>query len=293
VKIGSDIVGIRLREYKTRVSWRQTTNYAAATGDMNPCYVDDLREGGIIAPPMFAVAVTWPVVENLLDYADIPCSPEVFSTMVHYTEHIEFLRPIRPGHSLLVRGEVAAVVPHRLGTHLVLKFTVADPEGVPYHVEYMGAVLRGVECADGGRGGENLPAWPKPEPQEPPVWQEAVYISPEAPYVYDGCTGIVFAIHTSPAFARSVGLPGIILQGTATLASSVSRLVNREAGGNPARLRAVTGRFTAMVPPDSHITVRLDGRRVTSESVELFFSVLNDQGQMAVSRGYARLTAEK
>jgi hypothetical protein len=49
------------------------------------------------------------------------------------------------------------------------------------------------------------------------------------PYVYDGCTNIYFPIHTSVGFARMVGLPDIILQGTATLAYAARELADREA----------------------------------------------------------------
>ena len=45
-----------------------------------------------------------------------------------------------------------------------------------------------------------------------------------------------------------MGLPGIIHQGTATLAYAVRELVNREARGNPALLKALACRFTGMGP---------------------------------------------
>ena len=55
VQVSSTFVGTTLKEYTADVTWRRTMNYAAGTGDMNPWYLDDEREGGIIAPPMFAV----------------------------------------------------------------------------------------------------------------------------------------------------------------------------------------------------------------------------------------------
>lgn len=48
-----------------------------------------------------------------------------------------------------------------------------------------------------------------------------------------------------------MGLPGIIHQGTATLAYAARELVNREARGNPALLKALACRFTGMVRPGS------------------------------------------
>ena len=40
-------------------------NYAAALDDANPRYLDDSLPGGLVAPPMFAVAVTWPISERI------------------------------------------------------------------------------------------------------------------------------------------------------------------------------------------------------------------------------------
>lgn len=289
MRIGSDIVGLKFRELKTSVTWRHTTNYAASTGDANPFYFDDRRKEGIIAPPMFAVAVTWPLVENLADYLELPCSPEIFQTMVHYSEHLEFLRPIRPGDRLSVNGRVAAVTPHRAGTLVVFEFSASDQQGRPVFHEHMGGLLRGVNCADSGKGGNNIPTAPRFTDCPSPVWEEAVPIRPEAPYIYDGCTNIVFPIHTSPAFAESAGLPGIILQGTATLAYAAARLVNREAGGDPSGLEAICCRFTGMVRPDSIIRVRLLKRVSGDNRAHLFFRVFDQQGQTAVNDGYARI----
>lgn len=291
MRISSDMVGARIKEYTTLATWRHTTNYAASVGDMNPLYFDDLREGGIIAPPMYAVAVSWPVQQNIFEYLEAPFPPELFRTLVHYTEYIEFFRPIRPGDKLLVGGEVAAVIPHRAGTQIVFKFQVTDPGGIPFHTEYAGALLRGVTCDDGGRGAGSLPVPPGGSLSfTAPAWEDEIYIGKEAPYVYDGCSNIVFAIHTSPAFAKSAGLPGIILQGTATMAFAVRQLINREAGGEATRLEVISGRFTGMVMPDSRIKVRLLGKEAGNSSVHLYFEVVNDLRQKAISDGYARLS---
>ncbi len=71
MRISSEYVGIPLKPYQNRVNWRDTMTYAAAVHDHNPLYFDDEREGGIIAPPMFNVAVTWPILQNLPQFLDI------------------------------------------------------------------------------------------------------------------------------------------------------------------------------------------------------------------------------
>ncbi len=98
-------------------------NYAAAIGDDNSAYFDDENREGIIAPPMFSVAATWPVIENLAQYLATDDFPhEILLTQVHYTEHLMFHRPIRPDEELTIQGVIAAIVPHRAGTHVVIRF---------------------------------------------------------------------------------------------------------------------------------------------------------------------------
>ena len=54
MKLDPKLVGKTLKGLAREVTWRQTTNYAAAVGDANPRYLDDTRHGGIVAPPIFA-----------------------------------------------------------------------------------------------------------------------------------------------------------------------------------------------------------------------------------------------
>lgn len=285
MNISSDIVGLQLKEYRTGITWRQTTNYAAAVGDMNPCFVDDCREAGIIAHPMFAVALSWPIVQNLYDYVKLPFPPATLQTMVHYTECLDFNRPIQPGDKLVIRGTVAAVTPEKSGTHIVFKFAAFDQEEEPVYTEYTGAMLRGVGCDGLGRALPGVPGIGRGEDSQEHLWVAEVPISKEAPYIYDGCTNIVFGIHTSPRFAKSVGLPGILLQGTATLALAVSQVINREMTGEVTGIRSIRARFTGMVFPDSAIQVQLTKREMNDRRGELSFQVLNQHGQKAISDG--------
>jgi acyl dehydratase len=289
MEISTKVVGMQLKEYTREVTWRQTTNYAAAISDINPLYLDDTREDGIIAPPMFASTFAWAVVGRIKELANLPYPQAMFDTLVHYTEHFDFHKPIRPGDRITLRGEIAAVVPHRSGTLLVVKLPAFDHQGEPVFTGHMGVLLRGVGCSDGGEGGENLPAVPTLRDKPKPVWEALIPIGRETAYIYDGCTDIVFAIHTSPRFARSVGLPDIILHGTATLALAAREIVNREAEANPLRLQCLAGRFTGMVTPGKTIRVQMLQKKTIRGGGEIYFTVTDDEGKTAISDGYAKL----
>jgi len=288
MQLSSHFVGQGLKPLTRHFTWRDTMNYAAAVDDANPAYFDDDREDGIIAPPLFSVALTWPVTANIGDYLQDQTFPrELLLTQVHYTEHILFFRPLKPEATLTITGQIVAILPHRAGTHVVMRYDASDEQGRPIFTEHIGAMLRGVKCGDQGHGHSTLPLVPGPSAEEKPIWETPVSIDTARPFIYDGCTNISFPIHTSRKFARQVGLPGTILQGTATLAYATRELINQEADGDPSRLNAIACRFTGMVQPGTDIIIRLVDRCRVAEGLEVHFVVLNHKGHKAISKGYA------
>lgn len=288
MELSSHLVGSGLKEYRKEVGWRETMNYAAAVGDNNPCYFDDERTAGIIAHPMFCVAVTWPVTEKLEEFISPGLFPaEISATKVHYTEHIEFHRPVKPGDLLTVNGKIAAILPHRAGTHIIIRYDVFDNSNLPVFTEHIGALLRGVNCLDEGIQSATLPSVPACSTKDRLVWETKITIDPMSPFIYDGCTNIFFPIHTSKQFAKMVGLPDIILQGTATLAYAVKELINREASENPLCLKSLSCRFTGMVIPGTEIRIQLIEKLNRENDIELHFTVTNSEGRKAISKGFA------
>lgn len=289
MEISSSFAGTFLKPYKKTVTLRDTMNYAAGTFDENPLYLDDERPSGIIAPPMFAVTLTWPVIGNIWDYIEDASFPrELLITNVHFTEHLQFSRPVIPGDELEIKGEIAAILPRRAGTLTVIKLVATDGKGDHIFTEHIGGMLRGVKCAGQGMGEENLPLSPGTD-ETTPVWEKSVLINPLAAHIYDACADIHFPIHTSPKFAHDVGLPGIILQGTATLAHAVREITDAEAAGDPSKINTIACKFKGMVMPGTKIKIRLlhrDGKG------GLYFDVLNDQEKQALGSGYIGIDAQ-
>jgi acyl dehydratase len=288
--LDSFFTGTKLREFKTSIDWRLMMNYAAAVDDLNEAYFNDEKEGGIIAHPMLCAAITWPITERIGEFIESASFPrELILTQVHFTELLEFHRPLVPGDELTIRGIIVAIGPHRAGTHVIIRFTASDGNGRPVFTEYLGGMMRGVECRGSEKGMDQIPLVPKAPGEATAGWESRVLIRPAAPFVYDGCTNIHFPIHTSRRFAHQVGLPGIIFQGTATLAHAVREIVNREAGGDPIRLARLFCKFTGMVLPGTDITIRQTGRVDNEAGTDIFFSVLAADGQRAISGGYAQI----
>ena len=151
-------------------------------------------------------------------------------------------------------------------------------------------MLRGVQCRGAGQKEENCPVIPDDRDVRQLRWQKKITIDPLLPFIYDGCTNIVFPIHTSKKFAHQVGLPGIILQGTATLALAARELIKREAESQPLRLKEVYCRFSGMVLPGSDITLQVYEALAGQKSGRSYFDVLNQTGEKVLSHGYALIS---
>ncbi|HMA66475.1 MAG TPA: MaoC/PaaZ C-terminal domain-containing protein [Desulfosalsimonadaceae bacterium] len=278
-----------LPEFEAEVSQRDTMNFAAAVGDENPWYLDDSRAGGIIAPPMYAAAFTWPVMERFQQRLQEHLPPEVLGSVVHAGEYLAFSRPVRPGDRLQANSAILSVEPAAAGTRAALRIEVEDEQKKPVFVEEAGFLFRGVPCSSSGAGGSRQTSWPQPKAGGKLLWEQRIPVSRSAPWVYDGCTNIVFPIHTSVDCARRTGLPDVILQGTATLALAAREIVTREAGMEPARVRELACRFTGMVVPATSIRVQVVQRRSLASSKEVYFQVLNAREEPALSDGYASI----
>ena len=90
-----------------------------------------------------------------------------------------------------------------------------------------------------------------------------------------------------PLSAHQVGLRGIILQGTATLAFAVRELINRETGGNPTQIRSLYARFSGMVLPGTTIRIIMLKRESFSDGTNLYFCVMNQDGEYVIKDGFA------
>jgi hypothetical protein len=167
----------------------------------------------------------------------------------------------------------------------VIRFDAVDAFNQMVFTEHTGAMLRGVQLRDGGKGGETLPEMVAKKQADSILWETHLRIDRMLPFLYDGCTRIIFPIHTSKKFARQIGLPDIILQGTATLALAVRELINREAKGDPSRLRELSCRFTGMVFPGDAVTLNVYGNLGAERNRVLYFDVRNAEGQSVINRG--------
>ncbi len=286
LKINSTSLGATVLDTYREVTWRDTMNYAAATEDYNPLYYDDSGSTEVIAPPMYAVAFTWPILDE--ERGNYPA--EISLRGVHAIEHIIFHQLVKAGQQLRMELKAVSIKQTRAGVLKTSRITVFDDNGDKVFTEYSSGLLRGVVCEDGGGESEPVPEIPEFEGESGTIWTVEIPVAKGLAHVYDGCTRIINPIHTSKSVAESVGLPNIILQGTCTLALAARELINREAAGAPERLMELSCQFRNMVIPGTTIQLKLNHRQPeTNGSTALGFEVVNDRGEVALAKGFARV----
>jgi acyl dehydratase len=280
-------VGLSLTPSSADISVRKILAYAAGLGASEPVFLNDDRPGGVLALPFQCVSLEWPVLVSMRSTLVDVLTPAEAARGVHAIQDSEFHRPIRPGDRLVTEGRLVSVRAIRAGVICVFQLSTRDAEtGAPVTTSWSSSIYRGVDL----EGPEQVLAEPPPAPVDmagalPLDARETVIPIPrEAPITYTECADIWNPIHTERAVALAAGLPDIILHGTATWAHAGLTVLREYAGGDVARLKRISGRFTGMVIPGAPITVR---HARIGDAVR--FEVLTSDGAPALSQGYALL----
>jgi len=278
----SNAVGVELDVNNVDLTVRKALAYAAGIADITDQVFDDARDGGIIVPPPYCVSLEWPVVSGPASKSAYGMAADERVRGVHASQDSFFHRPIRPGMRLQTKGVVVGVRRARSGAHTTAKLLTTDRDsGEPIVTSWTTSIIRDVEVKGDDNQSEAPPALPGSSGQI--ADQVAIFIPREMPHSYTECADIWNPIHTEREVALAAGLPDIILHGTATWALAGREVVRRFCDGDPARLKRLYGRFTAMVIPGQEIKVELEEPADNAVG----YTVYNHQGQAALSSGLA------
>jgi acyl dehydratase len=287
----SRIVGQSLGplEYEVDPFW--TMAYAAGIGDSNPRYLDSLGSGELLAHPVFPVCLAtrarWQMEPMFLAAG---LTPEESLRSVHVTQEIICHRPIRPPEKLKVTATVTALERRPAGTYVLSSYDIRDSADRPVSTIHWGRLWRGVDMT----GPERPPTLRPPTyaPHDGPTRASFhIPIAATAAIVYAACARAdnQVSFHTDTAAANRSGLRAPLLMGVATLAMSVSRIIDSEAAGDPERVARISCRFKAMVFMPNDLTLRVLARESHDYGDCIYFELLNSDGGHAIRDGSVEL----
>lgn len=251
--------------------------YARACNETNPRYFAG-AEGGIVAPPMFAVVVTWlPAVAAITD----PALGVDFLRLLHTKQEMEFLALIRPGDRIAATGRIAEIETGSGGESLVLELDAANQHGNAVAKIRFAALIRTRR-----RGSRN------DAEQKPPEMAISVRetIDRDQTTRYAEASGDRNPIHVDLAVAKMAGLPGVIVHGLCTMAFACRAVIDTVCGSEPRRLKRLAGEFSRPVFPGDSITTSVWAEK-ESDGRGYRFEAANQEGVAVIREGGAEISA--
>lgn len=288
--IDSKYVGIPFKPVEKTITWRESKNYAAVLHDMLPCYFDDENNRSLLIHPMlFIINLCWSLIANVESYLDIPGGNELFTRLVHYKTNIKYFKMAHTPLTVTIHGQIARMKPHKKSTEIGFCFDYINEAGELLCREYAVTMLRDVTCIGGEK---TLPDYPQEQsaPDAAPVFTKAIRIDPSFSYLYDACSDAYNPIHTSHAFAKSVGLPDLVIAGVSTLGLGVKEVIAKEFGENFTFVDSIYARLSGMVFQNNELEIRILDTKKEGNFKEIFFEIFNSStGKKAVSDGYIKM----
>jgi acyl dehydratase len=273
-----DRVGEWGEPQRLEVTRERIVAYAEATNDDHPAH-----RSGDLAPPVFPVVETLPKVIAPALMAIVP--EEVRMRVVHGEQDFRYHRPIRPGDALLTRAAAVGVHGTSSGVVVLGKGVTEDEAGELVVEQYMAGFFRGAELDV--HLGEALTshAFDESLRERKPDATVVHRYDPDQPKRYSEASGDMMPIHLDDEFARSMGLPGIIVHGLNTMAFCGRAVVQAFCNEDPTRLTRFAVRFSNIVQPSETVTHSLlnagDGR--------IAFETTSDKGTTAIKDGLATI----
>ena len=257
--------------------------YALATNDENPFYIDENRPGGPVAPPMIAV------VYGGASFIGPAFDPELevnFGMLVHGSQDMTFHRLVKPGEVISTQSRIADIEAKASGDLLTVGFESRDRQN---ELVTSGAAQFFI------RGPRNPNAKKSPPKEQETrgqiVLTEKMQVTEDQTYRYADASGDHNPIHVNPEFAKSVGLPGIILQGLCTMAFVQKAVVDQQLGGDPTKLRRLAVRFRKPVLPSDTVITEGWVKKKEGDTTVLGLEAKNQEGAQVITDGEAETLA--
>ena len=280
--LNKSCVGKEYPPIATEVTLDAIQKYARAYNDDNPAFFDANRPGGIVAPPMFAVTVTWNALMTAVMDPDVQAD---LLRLVHGEQDMEFANPIRPDDLINATAKIVSIETKASGETMTVELTASNQNGQPVNRTLFSAFIRGGRNRDVERTAERIAEPARGEPD----FTVAQTIDNDQTYRYAEASGDRNPIHVDAGIAKMAGLPGIIVHGLCTMAFTSKVAIDKLCNGDPTRLKRLRVRFSRPVLPGQTITTKVwadsenPGRKIFA------FETYNPAGQPVIKGGLAEI----
>jgi acyl dehydratase len=203
--------------------------------------------------------------------------------LVHGEQSISLAREIPVEGEIESISEIVGIYDKGSGALVVLESTsTLVGDGAPLFTSRSGLFIRG----EGGWGGDRGPSSTFAVPDRTPD-HEVTYPTRTDQALTYRLSGDRNPLHSDPKFAAMAGFPRPILHGLCTYGFTGRALLHNLCGGDPARFRSMSGRFSSPVFPGEALTVRM-WREGPGEAL---FQTVAPDGRVVLDAGAAGVDA--
>ena len=202
--------------------------------------------------------------------------------LVHAEQAFELHRPLPVDGTVRTTSKVTGIYDKTSGALVSTEAEAVDPASGEKLITTRSAVfIRG----EGGFGGDRGPRddWAKPD--RAPDARVTYATRPEQALVYR-LSGDRNPLHADPKFAGRAGFERPILHGLCTYGITGRALLHTLAGSDPARFKAMYGRFSSPVLPGESLTISV----WRSGNGTAIFQTTKDDGTVVLDKGRATYT---
>jgi len=295
VSLSAQIVDYEFRPLTHEIDNRWLMGFCAAVGDARDEFFDTSRPTGIIAHPLFSLALEWPayllVVRELIGLG-LGKEDAMLATPIDH--EVTLYRSIWPGHSLTTIPAVRGVQSNAAGAIIVLEMTTTRGNGAlvarsTSRVLFPGVGLAGSPIGVDPRRTESIVDLRVPDPLSIAVHTGTGVklkrgrrrLGAAAAHVFGECSGMWNPLHTDRAVALDAGLPGLTVPPQALLAMAVSSVMQLSDVA-PMCVRRIRGEFGTRVALPAVIDIEAT---VTSPASVIGFRVCSDASGKAITNG--------
>jgi acyl dehydratase len=282
--LNKSCVGKTYPPVTTEVTLEAIQKYARAYNDDNPAFFDANRPGGIVAPPMFGVTVSW---NALMTAVMDPNLQADLIRLVHGEQDMEFTNPIRPGDIISASAKIISIETKASGETMTVELGASNQAGESVQKILFSAFIRGGRNrdAESRASGERVVEPARGEPD----FTVAQTIDNDQTYRYAEASGDRNPIHVDESIAKMAGLPGIIVHGLCTMAFTSKVAIDKLCGGDPTRLKRLRVHFSRPVLPGQTITTRVWADADKSGRKSFAFETFNPGGHAVIKGGIAEI----
>lgn len=279
LSINPETIATQIKDYYFIISAQAAEKYRSIVEPMIDEKNKNLSE---TIHPLYLTKISWHIVENLNGFLEQPMNPKLLKMLVHMSNHFEYFGELELDKKYCVKSRLSLIEPHKKGTRLTVRFEYYQQDRI-VAIEHTSGLLFGVKCTSGGQRFGKHPAILRVE--EKLIWSKKMLIERDLPYEYADKAGINAPIHTDPKFAKSIGLPDIILQGTCTFSRAVSFILSEVSPSfevvKNRPVKSLSVKFTGMLPTPNEITIRV----LFQSEEKIVFDVLDNKGKAVIKGG--------